>query len=513
MANFSEVSGDLNYSFSFAAKTGANTSWKFSLIYDSGSDSEFESPTLSQYIPNELGSSYSMDQSNTYLAIGDPNSGAVDIYLNPHYLYNATGTPLTNNSSFKKLNRLTGEGTGVVSGFGDKLKLINNFIVVGAKNSNDNSGTVFGFYNYNTSEGGGGATGNNNWNQAFEINGTTGSGYFGSAVNAIKNSSLHLVAASATGEFDGSGAVYLYDNDGNEFLKKLAPSGDQIAAYGKSLQFLFAQNVSYIGVGFEQGGTGKVDLYKESTPGEFDYQLSQTLQSQNPSNGDMFGYSLEGDSDYFVVGAPKELNSGAAYHYQYNAENGTFDQKQRIVPSDLSVDNNFGKNVCFDGSNGIITSDKDSGKGYIYHQEDGEWQNISAVSGVNNTIDGSFGGNISGSYSTVLIENVLTIGSSSESGSYFFTTGGADTDLITGLYFSGNQGKIYDQDGHFIYGYTPVDTYSVSGSMSTGHYNMIIKNHICNSYISKPNIQINGWKLSGEENLNSYSFSIFKAKR
>jgi len=73
MADFDKVSGDINYEFSFSTKTG-DVSWEFAIIYDSGSSSQFEAPTLSQYVPNELGNSYSADQSNLYLALGDPES-------------------------------------------------------------------------------------------------------------------------------------------------------------------------------------------------------------------------------------------------------------------------------------------------------------------------------------------------------------------------------------------------------------------------------------------------------
>ena len=505
MADFDKVSGDINYEFSFSTKTG-DVSWEFAIIYDSGSSSQFEAPTLSQYVPNELGNSYSADQSNLYLALGDPESGLVDVYLNPNYLFNTTGEPLSPNSSFIKSNRLYGSGIDSISGFGDKVKLVNGFALVGAPNSNDNSGAVFGFYNY--LPGGGGATGSNSWGQQLVITGPQESGFFGSAVNAIKNTSLHLVAASATGENEGSGAAYLYDNDGASFLSKVEPSLSNVSKFGRSLQFLKAQDVWHMCIGFEHGGTGKVDIYKESNPDLYDFTFSQTIESPNAHDGDMFGYAVEGDNNYFIVGAPLELGMGAAYYYEYNLESGIFAQQQRIVPADLALDDSFGKNVCFDLENGIITSDKDSGKGYIYYKEGNSWSHISEVSGSNNTISGTFGGNISGSHSTTFLGEILTIGSSAESGTYYFTTGGSEEDIATGVCFSGAAGKFYDKDGHFIYGYSPNEIHTINGSISTGHYNIIIQDYVCNSYITKPNIPLNGWKISGEDNLNSYRFSM-----
>ena len=78
-------------------------------------------------------------------------------------------------------------------------------------------------------------------------------------------------------------------------------------------------------------------MYKESQSGLNDFTEYRTLMSDNPSSGDMFGYSMDGGYQYIVFGSPKENDAGAAYYYEYNASLGFFEKKQRIVPNDLQV--------------------------------------------------------------------------------------------------------------------------------------------------------------------------------
>ena len=501
MSLFDEQTGSFNYSFNVSTQTGNNVSWQLHLGYSGSQESEYSNPSLLQNINNEIGSSYSIDQSNDYLYIGNPESGIVDVFKNDFFVNDGSNV-------FTKQNRLMGANHGDISGFGAFTKGTEKVLFVSAPYSSNNEGAIFSF-NVNLT-GQGGATGLYSWNQRHVISGATGqSGYFGSCIDIVPDSSEYLVSVSATGEGSGSGCVYLYDQDGRRFLKKLEHTGHNVSGFGKSFSFCEVEDIRYLAIGYDQGGTGKINTYKESNPREKDFEFFSGLESSNSHYEDMFGYFIDSAEDAFLVAAPKDNQSGAAYYYSFDNDQGDFLLRQKITPSGLAYGDNFGKNVSFDNVDAIITSDKNSGQGYLYYNDNGNWTGVSEVTGGNNTISGSFGGSISGSFATSLLGDVVVVGSSSESSTYYFSTGDLIEELITGMSFSGHKGKLYDSDGHFIYGYKSQKQFEVKGTVRSGDYNIYIGDHLYNAYIQKPNMVFNWLNFDETGNLFYYDASIY----
>ena len=500
MINFSEQTGNFNYSFEFSATTG-NAEWSLRFGKETGHVSIYDNLIYSGNISGTFDQSYSLQQNNEFLAVGDPVIGIVDIYENYFYSMNS-------GNEFIKINQLTGVGVSNISGFGKSISLEDDTLIVGAPYTNNNQGASFVFQQFNSN--GIGVTGENEWGQKTVVSGSQAGDYFGCSHASIAEDTEFIFAIGATGKNNGSGAVHLYRQTLSESIGSLIPEEENVKKFGRSLYFTSVENIKYLAIGYEHGGTGKIKMYKESTPGQRDFTSYRTIQSDSPSSGDLFGYSLDGYNDYIIFGCPNENNSGAAYYYQYNNELGLFENKQRIAPTDLSSGNYFGKNISFDDRDGIITSNHSSGKAYIYYRND-SWEQVATVTG-NNINSGSFGGDVSGSHNTSLYHNLILIGSTNETGTYVYTTGAENFNVSTGFSISGIKGKIYDNDGRFLFGYSPNTKNTISGNVFSNYSNIFINNHLYNSNISKTSDSVNGYEISGEENLISYVLEVYNVE-
>jgi|TARA_Y100000289_G_C3931203_1_gene156539 hypothetical protein len=503
MITFPQQDNNFNYVFGFTPKTGEH-SWSLTFGNQSGHVSKFDNLLLSGSVSGDFNQSYSLAQNNDYLAIGDPAQGIVNTYENFYYTINR------DDNRYVKRDKLFGVGPESISGFGESLSLIEDHLFVGAPNSNDNSGSAFVYKQFLGNNNG--STGSSEWGQSEFINGFEPSGYFGCRIATVKNVSQYITAISATGENNGEGSVYIHKDNLLNYLYKLAPSDSNVSLFGRSVYFARAQEVRYLAIAYEQGGTGKIKMYKESSDGALDFSEYRTLTSSNPSSGDLFGYSIEGDDDYFVVGCPNENNSGAAYYYKYNYDSGFFENKQRIVADDLGYKDNFGKNVSFNDKDGVITSDNSSGKAYIYYNNDDDsWEQVATITGSNSN-SGSFGGNIYGSFNTSIYNHLLMIGSSNETGTYIYKTGEENFTISESFSLSGVNNKLYDNDGNFLYGYNANKFYEIKGNVFPHYSTLYIRDHLYNSNMSRQTGYINAWDFSGGENLKEYYLKIYDIK-
>ena len=510
MSTFTTQDGAFSYIFDFTPRTGDSV-WSLSFTSNTSTESLFDSPTLIENISGASGISYSSAFSSPCLALGNPLTQAVKVYKNDS-LDNLSGQ-----TGFHLLNELTGVGVSARSGFGSTMAAVDGILAVGAPYSQIGSspaaGTVFLFSNSLT--GGLGVTGNQNWGQLGLITGTESSGNYGHSLSLIQNRTEPLVAGGATGEGSGSGVLYIHNSASSALVKKIIPTGEDIQNFGKSVAFGEVNSVKHVIIGYDYGGTGQLEIYKESSAGLNDYTASQKLAPSISSSGDQYAYVIASQSGQFIVGCPEYEGSGRAFYYTFNQEEGIFTESQQISPSDLGPDQQFGKSVALDGVTAIITSNKDSGKGYVYNFTGNLWSNISSVSGNLNKVSGSFGGDTSGSHSVIIEGKTLIVGTAGEEYSYYFTTGTDAVSTYTGLSFSGSGSKLFDGEGNFLYGYNPDNQTSISGSIFTGgYYTMFVDSVICNSKVDRhagegSTGSLNGWVMSGADQLTYFVLNLW----
>jgi hypothetical protein len=136
---------------------------------------------------------------------------------------------------------------------------------------------------------------------------------------------------------------------------------------------------------------------------------SDKITSSNGSAGDNFGWSVEIDGDYAVVGAPNydvgaSLSVGRAYVYKKNGENWieeailTPNINQAFLLFGVSVDI-WGSYIIV-GGNGYGTS---NGAAYIYHRTGNTWPLEQLLGPADSQANAEFGRSvsISGSYAVV----------------------------------------------------------------------------------------------------------------
>jgi len=211
---------------------------------------------------------------------------------------------------------------------------------------------------------------------------------FGASLSCFND----LLAISAPNDSSFEGSVFLYskDEDGNySFIQKITSEDPQIPnIFGYSLSItsdLLAVSSLQHGI-----GSGEVSLYDID---ETDDSLSfrETIRSSDGVSGDYFGYDLDLNESLLVIGAPNAgdsvngEDSGAVYIFEIN-DSGTWIESQKITPSSLSVDDQFGHTVCISDNFifiGALRGDGggvDTGAVYIFENLDGIWTEVALIS-------------------------------------------------------------------------------------------------------------------------------------
>ena len=507
MGSFQVQSGNINYVFDFRANTGESP-WTLSFGYGTGVPTAFDSPLVNQIITGITDSGHSVSATESYMLIGNTTGQFTTIYQN-QALINPLGT-----NSFEAVNKITGSGPLAQSGMGYAIASIEGVAAVSSPfapvDSTSGAGTVSVFKSFVT--GGEGVTGGADWAGVGYVTGAVTSGFFGKSLAVQSAQYNDYLSIGAPAENNGSGAIHVYDINSLDFFQTISPTGDSIKNFGKSSAWINADSLEFLGVGYDQGGSGKLDVYKQASNQTNSFSYFQTIEPEaGAASGDMFGYSIDSVGSQFFIGGPKLGGSGAVYEYTYDNELASIAVSQNITGSDVGASDNFGKNISFNESNGIVTSDKNSGKGYVYSNINNSWLEGSQVSGSENVISGSFGGDLSGSHVTVFNEGNLTIGSSPEPYTYIYNTGLPITELDTRFSLSGSGGKLFDSDGNFVYGYDSASNNSISGNVFTGGFhNVFVNGGLCVSRSPRETGVINSATISETSGLYYYNLRVYE---
>lgn len=197
-----------------------------------------------------------------------------------------------------------------------------------------------------------------------------------------------------------SGAVYIYKKNGTTwvleaFIKSPTPAISQ--AFGQAIAI--KDDYLVIGAPGEDAGTngivnsptgnsdtsasnsGAVYFYKRS--GSVWTQISYIKADDNITNL-FFGSSVAISNDHIIVGAPDDYHSftggGAIYTYRIDADGNSVSYLNKITPSNLKSDMNFGYSLAISNNYLAISAPFDS----------------ATSSGISSTLDYSNGSNSSG---------------------------------------------------------------------------------------------------------------------
>ncbi|MGO4920022.1 DUF7619 domain-containing protein [Maribacter spongiicola] len=202
---------------------------------------------------------------------------------------------------------------------------------------------------------------------------------FGKKMSVSADGNTVAVSAYYDNEIgEKSGSVYIFEKqtDGSllEIQKLTASNVMADLEFGFSIAFSATDLI--------------VSSYKEDNTAGTVYVFEQTIndtwvekQKIVPSDKDLyqqFGYSLASDGDYFIVGSPNDSDlgtwSGSAYIFEKGA-NGLWVELQKLTASDGAEKDSFGISVAISGANIVVGADKNddngesSGSAYIFEKD------------------------------------------------------------------------------------------------------------------------------------------------
>ena len=509
MGAFSTQTGGFDYSLSFRQDTGVYD-WVFGLNYEETTETLWSNPVESENLSGLGGISESVAYKNGTLFLGNPTEEVVEVYQ----------SDITDRGVFKgnftRVNSLIPYQVDDASGFGLVLHPLNNNCFIGAP---EGAGAIF-YYN-RTLTGAQGSTETGAWGQSTSMTGTETGGAFGCSFSSRTSSITPIVGVGASGELSGSGNMYIYDGlDASIIMELNPPTISGVQQFGRSQAACVAEGLGCIAVGYDDNGTGKINIYKESVARANDYSFFQTLSGSEA----LYGITIKGSGPNIMVGSPSLGSSGVVYWYSFSSESGIFILNQTLTPDNLAGGDHFGKSLDFDSSIAIIGSDGNLGSAYIYEWDISEtlvslsgrarWTERSQVSGSPALTPGSFAGNSLGSQSVIADGTRVIIGTETEGDTYIFETGIPTSEGYSGMAFSGSGNKIYDSDGNFLYGYGPNRMCVISGGVFTGgYYSMFINGNLCRAQAPREagsgfSGALNDWSTQGFGGMTSYFLEI-----
>ncbi|MBE0573110.1 MAG: hypothetical protein IH618_16320, partial [Ignavibacteriaceae bacterium] len=254
----------------------------------------------------------------------------------------------TNSLSVSPSTKIVASDGQAEDHFGDAVATNGDFAMVGAPDADENGTDAGAVYVYEPI--------NNQWTESAKLlapDGADGDN-FGGAVDMFGD--LAIVGARFD---DPDGSAYIYRLSGNTWNleTKIVPNdGSTGDKFGNSVAIY--NDRAAIGA-YTYGGIGAVYI--------FTYQSGNWIQTDKitPADGeinDWFGYSIDLNGDYLIVGNPTDNDngtiSGSAYVYHY-ANGWTLDKK--IIGDDVDEADHFGWSVAIDGQYAVVGAEADEG--------------------------------------------------------------------------------------------------------------------------------------------------------
>lgn len=210
------------------------------------------------------------------------------------------------------------------------------------------------------------------------------------------------------------------------------------------------------------------------------------LTASDGEIGDNFGCSVSIDGDYIIVGAryddDKGEYSGSAYIFKKTAS--TWVQQDKLLPLDLNADSNFGFSVDIDGEYAVVGATEHhssrTGAAYIYKNTGEGWVQQTKLSPSDGTSADSFGYSVAIDDDTVLVGSIYDDDNGENSGSAYVFKRNSNTWTQQDKLLP-SDGKAYD---FFGYSVSLEGDAALIGATSTGYYN---EDRIGSAYVFKRN--------------------------
>lgn len=212
------------------------------------------------------------------------------------------------------------------------------------------------------------------------------------------------------GSDSGSAYIFIRNNgEWNEEAKLTASDGAPYDNFG--LRVSISNDTAVVGAHKNDNSngsdSGSAYVYIRNN-GEWNEQAKLIARDGAPY--DYFGSGLSISGDTAIVGAFADTDNGphSGSAYAFVRENGQWTEQAKLLASDGSSSDLFGKNVSISGDFAIISAENDddnggnSGSAYIFTRDNGAWTEYTKLTASDGWKRDSFGGSVS-------ISNNLTI--------------------------------------------------------------------------------------------------------
>lgn len=324
-----DIDGDLLVSGSIFGGTGAISSGAV-YVYNSNTGE-----LMHKLVPSdgESGDAFgsSVGIRNGLIVVGSPSD---DTGTGSVYVFDA--------STGEELHKLVADDAEVGDSFGTSVDINNGIVVVGSPFDSDQgffSGSAY-IFNANTGA---------QLHKFVPADGDSGD-RLGIAV-AINGSRIVVGAYLDDDAGSNAGSAYVIDTNGSLIYKLVPDDGTQDDWFGASVALQVNQNIVMVGAYQDDDmGTdsGSVYIYRLSNG-----QLINKVVAQDGEAFDQFGFSIDRDSDFMVIGSPGDddngSDSGSLYIYK-----GVGELKSKFTPSDGEFGDLFGYSVAMDPSGPLM---------------------------------------------------------------------------------------------------------------------------------------------------------------
>jgi hypothetical protein len=197
---------------------------------------------------------------------------------------------------------------------------------------------------------------------------------FGYAVS-IDGDRAVIGAQYDSGNSSDSGAVFVYDWDGNNWVetKIYASDGASENAFGRSLQLEGSRII--VGSPFDDdNGNNSGSVYIFDWDGN--NWIESKLTASDGANSDQFGLSVSISGNQVLVGAPGSATIGATYLFDWD---GLKWNELKIEPGDITGSGSFGDSVSLSDDRFVVGAPEGfdngnySGSAYIYDRDGANW--------------------------------------------------------------------------------------------------------------------------------------------
>ena len=281
--------------------------------------------------------------------------------------------------------------------FGVSVSTWEDYVVVGAPNDDDNGGNSGAVYLFKSI--------NNSWIQEVKLvaSDLSPESNFGSSVS-IHNDAILIGAPFDSENGEQSGAAYIFRYDGFQWVEeaKIFPNiSSDFAWFGGSVTLNEEFAIISAGQDSENGnGSGAVYIYKKIG---FDWVEEVKLMASDGQPGDFFGVRISYFDNFLIIGASHDddngENSGAAYIFEYEEPNWI--EKEKITASDAMEGARFGWSVSINNGRAIVgahrddSNGEDSGAAYLYEFDNIEWGEVGKILSSDNSQGDNFGRSVS----------------------------------------------------------------------------------------------------------------------